>query len=117
MEDKSVFDMDALMRSTCDDKELAGQVIGVFLSDIPEQLDNLRDALTAGDAATAERVAHSIKGASATVGGERLRAIAFDCEMLGKKGDLDVLRGMMEQLREEYDVLRRVLRGNGFSRE
>lgn len=117
MEDKSVFDMEALLNSTCDDDELAGQVVGVFLSDIPEQLDYLQKALDEDDAATAERVAHSIKGAAATVGGERLRAVAFECEKLGKAGDLDALRGMMAHLRETYGILQQVLRDNGFVQE
>ncbi len=117
MEDKSVFDMGSLLRSTCDDKELAGQVVEVFLSDIPVQLADLQSALDRNDAVTAERVAHSIKGASATVGGALLRDVAFECEQCGKSSDLAGLRDRMTKLREQYDILQQVLRGSGLIQE
>lgn len=115
MADKSVFDMNQLLQSVCDDKELAAQVVGVFLSDIPEQLSALAGAIDAGDAKTAERAAHSIKGASATVGGEALRAVALECEVLGKSADLAGMRARMDALRAQYGVLETALRAEGFA--
>ncbi|MEA3341786.1 MAG: Hpt domain-containing protein, partial [Chloroflexota bacterium] len=60
--------------------------------------------------AGAERQAHTIKGASANVGGEALREIAFSMEKAGKAGDMErikVLVGAMvsafEQLREKME--------------
>ena len=115
--DKSVFDMEKLLDSTCDDKELVAQVAGVFLADIPVQLVDLEKALATGDAKTAERVAHSIKGASATVGGESLRDIAFDCEQLGRDGRLDELHDKLADLRARYEELSQALRDEGFVSE
>lgn len=115
MADKRIFDMEMLLQSTCDDKELAGQVVGVFLADIPIQLADLEAALAGGDAKTAERVSHSIKGASATVGGEALREVAYACEQFGRDGKLDELRTRMAELRECYADLEKELRANGFS--
>ncbi len=115
--DKRVFDRDQLFQSVCDDRELAAQVVGVFLTDIPEQLSALAAALDAGDAKTAERSAHSVKGASATVGGEALRAVALECEVLGKNGDLAGMRAKMDELRAQYGVLENALRADGFAEE
>lgn len=115
MEDNPVFDKRILLASTCDDKELAEQVVEVFLTDIPVQLKDLDQALTDGDAKTAERISHSIKGASATVGGERLRELAFECEQLGREGNLDILRGKTAVLGRQFTMLCEALREEGFA--
>lgn len=115
MADKRIFDMDMLLQSTCDDKELAGQVVAVFLADIPVQIADLDAALIAGDAKTAERVAHSIKGAAATVGGEALREVALACEQCGREGRLDEVRSEMAELKTRYAALESELRANGFT--
>lgn len=117
MENKSVFDMQKLMDSTCDDRELAAQVVEVFFADIPVQLDDLDQALHDGDAKTAERIAHTIKGASATVGAELLRMAAYECEALGKDGSLDVLQEKTPELRRLFDELCEALRKEGFTAE
>ena len=70
------------------DEDLARVVTESFLDDIPRQIEALRGYLDAWDAPGAERQAHTIKGASANVGGEALRALAFEMEKAGKAGDL-----------------------------
>ncbi|MCD8139274.1 MAG: Hpt domain-containing protein [Planctomycetaceae bacterium] len=117
MPDNSVFDMNQLLESTCDDRELAAQVVGVFLNDIPKQLADLDAAIAAADVKTAERVAHSIKGAAATVGGESLRATALDCEQLAREGDLDGVQSHIPDLKSHYDLLKNALLEAGFIAE
>ena len=113
--DNSIFNKAALLEATCDDAELAAQVVGVFLTDIPAQLADLAKALDGNDAKTAERVSHSIKGASATVGAGKLRDVAFICENLGREGDLEQLRGKVGELRGAYDELATILQAEGFA--
>ncbi|MCC8189499.1 MAG: Hpt domain-containing protein [Planctomycetes bacterium] len=117
MEDDVVFNMEQLLNSTCDDRELASQVVGVFLSDIPVQLQELDKALAAGDAKTAERVAHSIKGASATVGGCLLRDVAFACEQYGREARLADLQSRVRDLRDSFEALKTALLAAGFTAE
>ena len=112
-----VFDMKQLMNSTFDDLELAGQVVAVFLNDIPAQLDELDQALSAGDAVLAERVAHTVKGAAATVGGEALRNVAHACEVFGHEGALTKIRERTASLRHEFAVLRDALLAEGLGKE
>jgi HPt (histidine-containing phosphotransfer) domain-containing protein len=117
MDDVPVFDRRSLLNATCDDRELAGQVVEVFLADIPKQMASLDAALADGDAGIAERVAHSIKGASATVGGERLRAVAFECETLGREGRLAEVLRRVPALRDAYAELEAALKEEGFAGE
>lgn len=114
MDDETVFDLSQIMVAVADDRELAAQVIGVFLSDIPTQLADLEAAIKQKDAATAQRVAHSIKGASATVGAEELRSVAFEGELLGRDGRLDELEALVPEIRERFTVAARAMREAGF---
>jgi two-component system sensor histidine kinase/response regulator len=86
--------MDRLM----DDEDLARVVVSGFLEDAPRQIEALRDHLGADDAPGALRQAHTIKGASATVGGEALRAVARAMEEAGQAGDLDAVAALLPDL-------------------
>jgi signal transduction histidine kinase/DNA-binding response OmpR family regulator/HPt (histidine-containing phosphotransfer) domain-containing protein len=107
--DTPVFDKAALMQRLLDDDELARVVIAGFLEDIPLQIQTLKDYLEAGDVIGTERQAHTIKGASANIGGEALRAIANELEKLGKSGDLPAVRERMGELELQFARLRVVL--------
>jgi len=104
-----VFDKAGLMQRLMDDDELASLVIAGFLEDIPLQIQALKGYLNAGDAHGAERQAHTIKGASANIGGEALRAIAFEMEKLGKSGDLFAVCERMDELELQFARLREML--------
>ena len=80
----AVFDKAGLMARLMEDEDLARTVVEGFLDDIPKQIEALRGYLEAGDAAGVERQAHTIKGASANVGGEAVRAVAFEMEKAAK---------------------------------
>ena len=72
--------------------------------------------LDSDDATTAERLAHSIKGASASVGAELLRDVALTMETMCRQGDLRGAEGQLPVLRERFDVLYRVLEDFDWSR-
>jgi HPt (histidine-containing phosphotransfer) domain-containing protein len=84
-------------------------VVEGFLADIPRQIEALRGYLDAGDAPGAERQAHTIKGASANVGGECLRIVAFKMEKAGKAGDLDAVKTHMPELEVQFDALKEAM--------
>ena len=65
--------------------------------------------LDAWDAPGAERQAHTLKGASATVGGEALRALAFEMEKAGKAGDLGSVAARMDDLEREFVRLKEAM--------
>ena len=83
-----VFDSAGMMERMMDDEDLARKVIAGYLADLPNQLRALRAYLGTGDAPSAARQAHSMKSASASVGGERVRGLALAMEMAAKAGDL-----------------------------
>jgi HPt (histidine-containing phosphotransfer) domain-containing protein len=101
-----VFDKAGMMVRLMDDEDLARTVVGGFLEDIPKLIEALKGYLEAGDAPSAERQAHSIKGASANVGGERLRAVAFEMEKAGKTGDLESITARLPELENQFARLK-----------
>jgi CheY-like chemotaxis protein/HPt (histidine-containing phosphotransfer) domain-containing protein len=101
-----IWDRAGMLERLMDDEELAGTILRGFLDDLPRQIEALDAFLTSGDAAGAERQAHTIKGAAANVGGEALRAVAFKMEQAGKAGDLEVVKKCMKELTAAFDRLR-----------
>ena len=97
------------MARLTDDEDLARTVAECFLEDIPRQIEALRGCLEAGDVPGAECLAHSIKGASANVGGERLQEVAFEMEKAGKAGALDVVKARMADLDMQFDALKEAM--------
>jgi two-component system sensor histidine kinase/response regulator len=88
---------------------LARTVVEGFLNDIPRQIEVLRGYVETGDVTNAERQAHTIKGASANVGGEALRSVAFEMEKVGKEKNLDKLTMLLPKLEREFDRLRQAM--------
>jgi PAS domain S-box-containing protein len=105
----SVFDKAGMMARLMDDEDLARKVIEGFIGDIPRQIAALKGYLETGDAAGTERQAHTIKGASANVGGEALRSVAFEIEKASRTGDLITLGRHMVELEEEFDRLNQAM--------
>jgi CheY-like chemotaxis protein/HPt (histidine-containing phosphotransfer) domain-containing protein len=99
-----IFDKTGMMLRMMDDEDLARTVIGGFLEDLPRLIEALKDALESGDIPKTERQAHTIKGASASVGGEALRAVALKMETAAKACDLKSVMARLPEL--EHQVAR-----------
>ena len=85
--------------------DLAATIVGVFLSDMPRQLDNLDASLKSADPAAVRLHAHTVKGVAANVGGERFRAVAAAMENEAKNGNVPSAAARMPDLRREFDAL------------
>jgi HPt (histidine-containing phosphotransfer) domain-containing protein len=92
------------------DEELARTILDVFLEDTPRSIQAMREFLNAGNVPGAEFQAHSIKGTSAIVGGEALRAVAFEMEKAAKAGDLNAVGGHMAELDAQFDRLKEAMK-------
>jgi PAS domain S-box-containing protein len=101
-----VFDRTGILARLMGDEELAQLVSNEFLSDIPRQIEALKSFLDGGDTAGALRQVHSIKGASANVGGEALRALAVETEKAGQEGGLDAIIVRVPDIESQFCRLR-----------
>ena len=104
-----VFDKSALLHRLMDDEELARTILGMFMDETPNQIRNLKDCLEKGDKSGIELHSHTIKGSSANIGGEALRAAALVVERSIKSGDLEEARRGLPEIEHQYARLKDVL--------
>lgn len=100
------FDRSGMMARLMGDEDLARVVVEGFLEDIPRQIGALRRYLDAGDVEGSIRQAHTIKGASANVGGESVRAAAFEMEKAAQAGDLVDVMARLPDLESRFARLK-----------
>jgi HPt (histidine-containing phosphotransfer) domain-containing protein len=74
-------------------------LFGVYVEDLPLKLAALEAALAQSDISVMQRTAHSLKGASATVGALALRDAAFAMETAGRDADLALAAELLPGLK------------------
>jgi PAS domain S-box-containing protein len=96
-----VLDMEGLLGRLGQDRDLADEVIQVFLKDAPTKISGLEQAVALGETDTAKRLAHTLKGASANVGANALNRIARAAEEAAASGELEEVGRLLKPLQEE----------------
>jgi HPt (histidine-containing phosphotransfer) domain-containing protein len=92
-----------------DDPDMA-ELVGLFISELPQRVGAILGALTAGDMAMLRRLAHQLKGAGAGYGFPLISERAAEverrllCGPNAAPSDLDAVRG---QVKELVDLCRR----------
>jgi HPt (histidine-containing phosphotransfer) domain-containing protein len=102
---QEVLNLHELLDRIDDDLDLAEELAAIFREDTPGQIARLSEALDSGDRETAERLSHSIKGASASVGAEPMRKVALTMEMACREGNLQEAAESLPELRDRFDTL------------
>ena len=110
----AVFQGAALLRRLMGDRELASCILKGFLSDIPSQLDNLRQRLEDADAPGFRMQAHALKGAAATVSAEDLRLVASAMEQSGKAAQLEQCGALLPRAVKEFERFKSALETAGW---
>lgn len=104
-------DLAAVMARLGGDRELLGELAGLYLEDEPGLLAQLEAAVARGEAEGIRRAAHAIKGSVANFAAARAQAAAFALEQAGRHGDLAPAPALLDALRTELALLRRELSG------
>jgi CheY-like chemotaxis protein len=84
--DTTIFDREALLQRLDRDAELFGEVLGAFFSDCPGRLARLGESLNGNSLIEAERHAHSLKGAAATIAAPTFQRTAHALEVCCRNG-------------------------------
>lgn len=88
MPDTPLLDLEETLDRMAGDKELLANLFELFLTDAPQKLASLLQYETESDMYQLSRIAHSLKGSSATVGATRLFQAAQALELAAKDGDM-----------------------------
>ena len=92
------WDRNFALEQAGDDEEMLAELLVLFRDSSVSDLARINDGLAAEDLVAVADAAHSIKGASASLGVEGLRNIAAELEKRGRAGDLSQARALAAQL-------------------
>jgi HPt (histidine-containing phosphotransfer) domain-containing protein len=102
----SPFDESDLLKRLHGDKELAAEIVRLFVEECPGLLGGVRTALERRDMAAARRAAHKLKGAAGTASATGIAEAAALVETLAASDDMDALEGAWLRLSYEAEALR-----------
>ncbi|HTX15578.1 MAG TPA: response regulator [Candidatus Baltobacteraceae bacterium] len=100
-----VFDINEALDRVEGDRELLEEIVRIFMGECSSNMDAIRQALAASDARLLERLAHTVKGASANLSASAVSQVAFTIEKLARAGDLKPASEWIDKLQQEIDRL------------
>ena len=108
------FDMEKALDMAGGDEEFLKELVGIYLSDCPEKLSKIRQAIEAQDNQTLYETAHSLKGASGNLGLTRAYELALELERKGKEGRTEGAEKVFRALEEEIGRFRKFAEERGW---
>jgi len=107
--DAVVWNRYAMLDRLMGNEVMAERLRKMYLREMPDRMIELASALKSGDGAAATDLAHSLKGASAQMGAERVEALARAIEAAAADGDLSGASAKMEELAKAFSAVRRAM--------
>jgi HPt (histidine-containing phosphotransfer) domain-containing protein len=105
-----VFDRATFLDRLVGDEALAARITEGFLNDIPAQMERLKEHAAAGRVQDACALAHKIKGAAGTVGGQCMMAVALDIEQAAKADQIEGVVRRLPDLDAEFERLKKAMK-------
>jgi two-component system, sensor histidine kinase and response regulator len=84
------------LRTELGASDVLPQLIEIFTSHTPDRLDDLRVAVSSGDAVETRKGAHALKGSAQTLAAARMAALCRDLELQAADGSLEGAAQMTE---------------------
>jgi len=100
-----IFDRSGFLERLSGDGDLAKSVARIFQEDIGARIPALKACLDAGDNPGAASISHTIRGASANVGGRTLSAVASELERSANDDDIDSARAGFREIESQFGAL------------
>jgi two-component system, sensor histidine kinase and response regulator len=98
-----------MMASLRGQGELLGNLVAIFIKEVPEQLTQIATSLAQQDGENAAITAHGLKGSAAIFGAARMRELAESVEQAADHRAFDGARTDLESLRAECERVRGAL--------
>jgi PAS domain S-box-containing protein len=97
----SVMNWDSALKKSELDNRMLEELAGLFITQIPGMLSQFHEALEHQDAKSLRRVAHTLKSNAAIFDAGRVKALAYELELLGKDEKLEQVGAKVEILEQE----------------
>ena len=104
-----VFDREDAIERLGGAEDLLDELLELLLKQTTTDLPQIAQAVEQGDADRLERLAHSLKGAAASLSAERVRQAASDLESIGRDGDMSGAQPALALLEQEVILLRQTI--------
>ncbi len=111
-ESLETLDYPWLLEKARGNTEFLARLFAAFVTDQPKTLAAITAALAARDMERLGFLAHSLKGASATMGARKLRAACLALEQSAKAGREDGLEAELKDLKENMNQVVDVMKGH-----
>jgi HPt (histidine-containing phosphotransfer) domain-containing protein len=98
LSDYPVLDVASALDHTGGDRELLGQLCGVFMTECPAELQDVRAAVESGAPTPIQRTAHKLKGSTSVVGGVQASEAALRLEHAATGESPERIRACLEAL-------------------
>jgi PAS domain S-box-containing protein len=85
------------------------ETIVLYLTQTPALIDQMRTAISAGQAQALREVAHSLKGNSGSLGIKQMAALSLKLERLGRQGTVEGGAALLTDLEHEFERVKRGL--------
>jgi two-component system sensor histidine kinase/response regulator len=116
--ESATFDEAALLHRVSGDRELMGEVIRLFLEDLPLRLAAIQHAMLGRNAEALRAAAHALKGAAGNLSAGGLYEAAGALEQVGAESDMSAAEASWRQLSVEAGKVIEVLsRHSGSAKE
>lgn len=101
--------LDTVADRCCGDRDLALELVRIYVSQSGADLTAMSSAIRADDSDTLKDLAHRLKGAAGNLGFDDAMDIASELEERAARRDLDVVAPLVEQLRDLVDEIENTL--------
>ena len=107
--DNSLFDFERLKKVSANDFDFEKDLLSSYVDDVEKKCTQLEDFLAAKDLEGIIHLAHTIKGASYSVGAQKVGDEAFGIEISAKSGDLQSVEDRLQHLINALEDTKEVL--------
>ncbi len=99
------FDLAGALERVEGDRDLLDEIARMFADECPNNLQEIRQAMAAGNVRLLERLAHTMKGAALNLGGAGVAEAALTLEQQARAGDLANAGTSVRTLEKEIGLL------------
>ncbi|MDE3110053.1 MAG: response regulator, partial [Acidobacteriota bacterium] len=103
MNGMETLDVAAALERVEGDRDLLEELVHLFIEESPKAMEEMRQALGERDARRLERLAHTLKGSSGSLGANRVSQAALLLEMRARSGALENAGELMAALQAELE--------------
>lgn len=103
------INMDKLWQIAMDDAGLVVELMSIFLTDVPQRMARLRQAVTENNVPLVAELAHGLRGASGSITAEKLGELFFRIEQMGDSGKLEGVEAVLGEAEREFKRLEKYL--------